>query len=211
MARIDTGGTMSGRPCFSGRTTNTISGTAHYGNTTASWNTSGNYFNHVSGNDPAIETVRYDSWTRNEGWSNYKVGTSQSRYMTGEFISGCEFQWRTYPNSNGGSALRRWGIGIVLPGGVIKRWSSAEIDQWSTSSSWRTISYNFSGDILSQLNNGARFAELHIMMRTPSDRNTPGQSCPLEIRNFKYKYKSNDLIVPAMRGYTNRDQYPIAS
>lgn len=210
MARIDTGGTMSGRPCFSGRSTDTISGNAHYGNTTASWNTSGGYFEHISGNDPATEIVKYQSWTTKSGWSNFKVGTSQSRYMTGEFISGCEFEWRTYPNESGGSALRRWGIGITAPGGIIKRWSSAEINDWTTTNTWKKISYNFSGDLLNQLNSGWRFESLHIMMYTPSHSKTPRQGCPLEIRNFKYKYKSNDLIVPAMRGHGNRDKYPIA-
>ena len=210
MARIDTGGTMSGRPCFSGKSLNSLSGYADYGNTSASWNTSGNYFNHVGGDDPATDTVRYDSWTKNSGWSNGKFGVSEGRYMTGEFISGCEFQWRTYPNQNGGSALRRWGIGIVAPGGVRKRWSSEEVSQWSTDSSWKTISYNFSGTLLSQLNSGWRLAELHIMMHTPSNGKTPTATCPLEIRNFKYKYKSNNLIVPAMRSSSRRSDYPIA-
>ena len=211
MARIDTGGTMSGRPCFTGSSLNSFGGTADYGNTGASWNTSGNYFNHVSGEDPSTGTVRYDSWTKNSGWSNLKIGVSEGRYMTGEFISGCEFQWRTYPNQNGGSALRRWGIGIISPSGTRKRWSSEEVEQWSTDSSWKTIGYNFNGTLLTNLNNGWRFEELHFMFHTPSNGKTPTATCPLEIRNFKYRYKNSNLIVPAMRTSSRRADYPIAS
>lgn len=211
MARIDTGGTMSGRPCFDGTVNNGLSGYADYGNTSANWNTSNtNKLYYSSGHDPSVEVVRWGSCSRYSGWMNTKLGVSSGRYMTGEWISGCEFQWRTYPNESGGIALRRWGIGIINSSGTRKRWSSEEVNQWSTDSSWKTIGYNFGGSLASQLNSGWRFEQLHFMIYTPSHGSTPKNECILDIKNFKYRYKNNNAIVPAMRTNSSRESYPIA-
>jgi len=198
---------------MSGVVNNSLSGTADYGNTTASWNTSGtDKLGYSSGEDPSIETVKWSSWSKYEGWMNTRLGTSYGRYLTGkDFIKGVSFQWRTYPNENGGIALRRWGIGITSDGGTRKRWSSPEINGWSTDSSWKTITYNFDGELATQLNNGWRFDELHFMLHTPSAKSTPSQNCICEVRQFKFLYKSaHNAIIPAVRKYGDRAKYAIA-
>ena len=212
MARIDTAGQMNGRPLFDGKQENGLRGTADYGNTTANWDSNNtSKLQWDRGLDPSVETIQWSSWSKYAGWINTQLGYTKGRYMSGAWITGCEFQWRTYPNENGGIALRRWGIGIAQRDGTLrKRWSSNEVNEWSTSSSWKTIGYNFDGTLLSQLNNGWVFDELHFMVHTPSDRNTPSQNCKLEVRNFKFRYKRGDAIVPAMRLFRDRAEYPIA-
>ena len=199
-------------PHFSGVRNNNISGTADYGNTSASWNTSGtDKLSHISGDDPANGTVTWSSQSRYEGWMNTTIGTSSGRYLTGDFISGCKFQWRTYPNQDGGIAFRRWGVGICSMSGTHKRWSSSEVNAWNTSSSWRNISVNFSGELLNQLNRGWQMNALHFMVHTPANKNTPSSNNKFEVRNFEYIYKcANNTIIPAMRPYSQRDSYPIA-
>ena len=199
-------------PQFKGLVHNSLSGTADYGNTSASWSTSGtDKLGHSHGEDPAYDPyVRWSSQSKYEGWMNTRFGVTDGRYLTGDFISGCSFRWITWPNENGGIALRRWGIQICKDGSH-KRWSSAEINQWDTSKTWHTISLDFSGDLLSQLNRGWQFEELHFMIHTPSNRNTPANTCELDIKEFKFKYKCADnVIIPAMRPYSKRDDYPIA-
>lgn len=212
MARIDTAGQMTGRPCFGGTRHNEITGKADYGNTDASWdpaNTGKLGFD--TGDDPSVEIVRWKSQSKYEGWWNTIFGFNRGRYLWGSIISGCEFQWRTYPNQNGGIALRRWGIGIAEKNGNSrKRWSSAEVNEWSTSSSWKTIRYTFDGTLSSKLNNGWVVDELHFMVRTPKNGSTPSSGNHLEIRNFKFHYKNNNAIIPAMRDFRDRAEYPIA-
>ena len=196
---------------FGGLRHNSLSGTADYGNTSASWSTSGtDKLSHSMGEDPAYESLRWTSQSRYAGWMNTRIGVTDSRYLTGDFISGCSFRWITWPNEDGGIALRRWGVQICKDGSH-KRWSSAEVSNWSTSKSWKTISLDFSGDLLSQLNRGWQFEELHLMVHTPSHNKTPGSACELDIKEFKFKYKCADnAIIPAMRPYSKRDDYPIA-
>ena len=198
-------------PHFRGLKHNTISGTADYGNTSASWSTSGtDKLSHSSGEDPSESIVKWSSQSRYAGWMNTRIGFTQGRYPTGDFISGCRFDYRTYPNQDGGIALRRWGIQIVN-GSTHKRWSSAEVANWSTDSSWKKISYNFSGDLLSQLNRGWRFEELHFMVHTPSRSKTPSSASVLEIKGFEYIFKcANNVIIPAVRTYKDKDKYAIA-
>ena len=197
-------------PHFRGLKHNDLSGSADYGNK-ASWNTSGtDKLGHWSGEDPSESTVKWSSQSKYEGWMNTRVGFTEGRYLTGDFISGCKFSWRTYPNQDGGIALRRWGIQIVN-GSTHKRWSSDEVANWSTDSSWKKITYNFSGDLLSQLNRGWRFEELHFMVHTPSIGKTPSSVSVLEIKDFEYIFKcANNTIIPAVRPYNKRDLYAIA-
>ena len=199
-------------PHFTGLKHNDISGTADYGNTSASWNTSGtDKLSWVSGEDPATGIVKWASWSRYAGWMNTKIGTSTGRWLTGDFIKGCSFQWRTYPNEDGGIALRRFGVEILTSSTNYKRWSSEEINQWSTSSSWKTYTANFTSDVMSQLNNGWRLSQLHFMVHTPSNGKTPSQNCILEVKNFKFIYKCPyNTIIPAMRSFIDRNSYPIA-
>ena len=197
---------------FTGIRNNNISGTADYGNTSASWNTSGtDKLYHAGGVDPALGTVSWASQSRYEGWMNTTFGTSSGRYLTGDHIRGCKFQWRTYPNQDGGITLRRWGVGICSVSGTHKRWSSSEVADWNTSSTWRTISVNFSGELLNQLNRGWQLNGLHFMVHTPANNKTPSSNNVLEIRNFEYLYSCDgSAIIPAMRPYASRDSYPIA-
>ena len=197
-------------PHFRGLKHNTLSGSADYGNK-ASWNTSDtDKLSHSSGEDPSESIVKWSSQSRYEGWMNTRIGFTEGRYLTGDFISGCKFSWRTYPNQDGGIALRRWGIQICKDG-TNKRWSSDEVANWSTSSSWTRINYNFSGDLLSQLNRGWRFEELHFMVHTPSIGKTPSSVSVLEIKDFEYIFKcANNTIIPAVRPYNKRDLYAIA-
>lgn len=212
MARIDTAGTMTGRPIVGGTRHNELTGRADYGNTSANWdpaNTGKLGFD--TGEDPAVEIVRWKSQSKYEGWMNTILGYSSGRYLWGAFISGCEFQWRTYPNESGGITLRRWGIGIAQRNGNQRaRWSSAEVNEWSTSSSWKTIRYSFDGSLNSLLNNGWVVDELHFMVHTPRHGSTPSKGCHLEIKNFKFHYRNNDAIIPAMRRFDDRADYPIA-
>jgi len=197
-------------PHFRGLKHNTLSGSADYGNK-ASWNTSDtDKLSHSSGEDPSESIVKWSSQSRYEGWMNTRIGFTEGRYLTGDFISGCKFSWRTYPNQDGGIALRRWGIQICKDG-THKRWSSDEVANWSTDSSWKKITYNFSGDLLSQLNRGWRFEELHFMVHTPSIGKTPSSVSVLEIKDFEYIFKcANKTIIPAVRPYNKRDLYAIA-
>ena len=199
-------------PHFTGVKNNDISGHADYGNTSASWNTAGtDKVVYVSGQDPAKEIVKWSSWSRYSGWMNTKIGTSSGRWLTGDFINGCSFQWRTYPNEDGGIALRRFGVEVLTSATDYKRWSSPEINQWSTSSSWKTYTANFTSDVINALNNGYRLSQLHFMVHTPENRNTPSQNCILEVKNFKFIYKcSYNTIIPAMRPFSDRNSYPIA-
>jgi hypothetical protein len=199
-------------PHFTGVRNNNISGTADYGNTSSSWNTSGtDKLHHSSGEDPALGSVKWNSQSKYEGWMNTTIGTSSGRYLTGDHLKGCKFQWRTNPNEDGGITLRRWGVGICSVSGTHKRWSSSEVNRWSTSSSWFDISVNFSGELLNQLNRGWQLNALHFMVHTPYIKKTPGSNNVLEIRNFEYIYKcSYNAIIPAMRDYSNRDSWPIA-
>ena len=211
---ILTAGTINSSkyPHFTGVVQNSLSGTADYGNTSSSWNTSNtDKLGWAQGEDPARETVRWTSWSKYEGWWNTAVGITSGRYLTGEHIKGCSFQWLSYPNEPGGITLIKWGIGIVRSDGTQKRWSSNEISDWYINNSPRTIDVNFSGDLAYQLNAGWRLSELHFMVYTPSDRSTPSKNCVLDINNFKFKYKcSNSAIIPAMRSYSRRADYPIA-
>ena len=213
MARIDTGGTMSGRPLFGGVEQNKLSGTAQYGNTTSSWNTKNPTYIKWTGSeqDPATATVLFETQTRSEAWVNASIGYSTGRYMHGQWISGIKFQWRTNPNVSGGIAFRRYGIGIVSNGGTRNRWSSPDINEWNTDGRWRNVTYNFDGTLLAKLNDGWRFDEFHIMLHSPSHGSTPGSPCYFHIRDFEFIYKSNNSIVPAMRSCSNRTDYPIAS
>ena len=202
------------RPMMRGVSNNKLSGTADYGNTAASWNTANtDKLSYDSFQDPSIETVKWVSHSRYDGYMNTRLGTTHGRYMTGkDFITGVRFQWRTYPNQSGGIELKHWGIGIVSDSGTIKRWSSDEIKEWSTSSSWKTIQYSFSGTLANQLNSGWRFDELHFMLHTPSHSKTPSSASYLEVRDFYFLYKSaNNAIIPAVRPVADRGKYAIAS
>ena len=211
---ILTAGTINSSkyPHFTGLRHNSLSGTADYGNTSGSWNTSNtDKLGWAQGEDPAKETVRWTSWSKYEGWYNTIIGYNSGRYLTGDHVKGCSFQWLSHPNEAGGITLIRWGIGIVRADGTKKRWASSEINDWYTNNSPRTINVDFSGDLSYQLNVGWRINELHFMLHTPSDRSTPSQNCVLDINNFKFKYKcSNQAIIPAMRSYSDRSNYPIA-
>jgi len=200
-------------PHFTGVKNNDISGTADYGNTTASWNVSNtDKLGHSSGDDPAKGIVKWNSQSRYGGWMNTKIGTNSGRWLTGDFIKGCSFQWRTYPNEDGGIALRRFGVEILTSSTNHKRWSSEEINQWSTSSTWKTYTFNFTSDVQSQLDKGWRLSQLHFMVHTPDNgRNTPSKNCILEVKNFKFIYKCPyNTIIPAMRPFSSRDLYQIA-
>ena len=201
------------RPTMSGVRNNSLSGTADYGNTSASWNTSDtDKILYNSGEDPSTGIIKWASWSRYAGWMNTRLGTTHGRYLTGkDFIKGVSFKWRTYPNQDGGIALRRWGIGIVSDSGTQKRWSSAEVNEWSTSSSWKTINYNFDGELANKLNSGWRFNELHFMLHTPSNGSTPSANCICEVKEFMFNYKSDsNAIIPAVRTYADRTKYRIA-
>ena len=201
------------RPMMNGVSNNSLSGTADYGNTSASWNTSGtDKIVYNSGEDPSIENIKWSSWSRYSGWMNTRLGTSYGRYLTGkDFIKGVSFKYRLYPNQDGGIDLRRWGIGIVSDSGTRKRWSSAELNGWSTSNTWKTITYNFDGELASKLNSGWRFDELHFMLYTPSNGSTPSSNCVCEVKDFMFNYKSgSNAIIPAVRAYADRTKYPIA-
>lgn len=199
-------------PHFTGLKHNDIRGFADYGNTSAGWDPGNtDKLNWSSGQDPAKETVRWVSQSRYEGWMNTKIGTSSGRWLTGDFIKGCSFQWRTYHNEDGGIALKRFGVEILTSSTNYKRWSTDDINQWSTSSSWKTYTANFTSDLQSQLDKGWRLSQLHIMVHTPSRSKTPSQACVLEIKNFKFIYKCPyNTIIPAMRSFGDRDKYPIA-
>ena len=198
-------------PQFAGLRHNSLSGYADYGNTSSSWSTSGtDKLGYNSGEDPAKEIVMWTSQSKYEGWMNTRIGVTDGRYLTGEFIKGCGFKWITYPNESGGIALKRWGVQICKDGSH-KRWSSAEINQWSTANSWKSVSIDFSGDLLTKLLQGWQFEELHFMIHTPSNRGTPSVNCKLEIKDFKFRFKCPyNTIIPAMRPYSKRDTYPIA-
>lgn len=192
---------------------NGLSGTADMGNTSASWNTSGTtYIKWKSGSDPGPGIVTWSTSSKYEGWINTQLGVSEGRYLNYDHIDGVTFKWRTYPNENGGIALKRWGIGIVNGSGTKKRWSSNNINDWSTSSSWRTITYKFDGTLLNYFkNSGYRFNELHFMVHTPSHGSWPSE-CKLEVAYFSFTYRSaSNAIVPAVRPYSDRNLYAIAS
>lgn len=199
---------------MSGVRSNGLSGTADCGNTTSSWNTSGTtYLRLKSGSDPGAGVVTWASQSKYEGWMNTQLGYSQGRYLNYDFIEGVTFRWRTYPNQDGGIALKRWGIGIVNDSGTKKRWSSNDINSWSTSSSWRAITYKFDGTLLNYFkNSGYRFNELHFMVHTPSNGSHPSSECRLEIGYFTFLYRCpSNAIIPAVRPYSERKLYAIAS
>ena len=211
---IQTAGTINSGyyPHFRGLKHNDISGYADYGNTSTSWNTSGtDKLHHSSGEDPSESIVKWNSQSKYAGWMNTRIGFTEGLYLTGDFISGCRFNYRTYPNQDGGIDLLFWGIQIVN-GTTHKRWSSPELNSWSTSSSWSRITSNFSGELLSKLNSGWRFEELHIFLHTPSNKNTPSHSCVAEVKGFEFIYKCDSkVIIPAMRHYKDKNSYVIAS